>query len=179
MEITILENKVKPYYDKNHSSHSWNHIERVLRTAQKIADTEENVARDILTAMIFFHDIIRHEDEKEKDSVEDSLILAQQIMSELEFSKDFIEKVNHGIRSHSLHSKKREKPNSIEAKILFDADKIEGTGSIGVARWLMVSSNKKMSLKNSAKLYLETVKRETQHESFFLLKKAKKLVKKD
>ncbi len=149
------------YYAKNRSAHQWDHIMRVSVTAEKIAKTEQNVDMELLYAMVYLHDIVRYEDERENRSVEESIKLARTLLSELGYSPTFIEAAVAGIASHSLHQAKITPPGSIEAKILFDADKIDGVGPIGIARWLMVESNKNKKIKDAAGLYLKSVKKQS------------------
>ena len=55
-------------------------------------------------------------------------------MLENYFSIDFADKVKHCIQAHRF--RQNNPPQSLEAKILFDADKIDATGAIGIARTL-------------------------------------------
>ena len=51
------------------------------------------------------------------------------------FSEDFAAKVRHCVYTHRF--RKSRPPETIEAKILFDADKLDATGAIGLARTLV------------------------------------------
>ncbi len=156
-----LAAKAQTYYEKNKSAHMWDHVMRVSVTAENIAITEKDVDMELLYAMIYLHDIVRYEDEREDQSVKDSLKLAGSILLQLEYSTGFIKDVIAGIASHSLHRVEKMPPQSIEAKILFDADKIDGVGRIGIARWLMVESNKNKKIKDAADLYLKIVEKQS------------------
>ncbi|MEM9120493.1 MAG: polyprenyl synthetase family protein [Cyanobacteria bacterium P01_F01_bin.56] len=164
-EIYALVKSAKAFYDKNRVAHGWWHIERVFINARVIASTEKGVDLNILDAMVILHDIVRHEDERESDSIPDTIALAEKILAEQSFSSNFIEHVTQGIISHTIHGSERISPASIEAKILFDADKLEGLGLIGAARWLMLMSNKNLLPTTSIEKYLATIKRETRKNS--------------
>ena len=51
------------------------------------------------------------------------------------FESEYAEKVKHCIRTHRY--RKNNLPESLEAKILFDADKLDATGTMGIARTLI------------------------------------------
>ena len=60
---------------------------------------------------------------------------AYKFLLEHNFAKDFAEQVKKCIQSHRY--RKSNPPESIEAKILFDADKLDATGTMGIARTLV------------------------------------------
>ena len=60
---------------------------------------------------------------------------AERFLRRLGFDEDFVSRVSHCIRTHRF--RKNDPPVSIEAKILFDADKLDVTGALGIARSLM------------------------------------------
>ena len=117
--------------------HGREHIYRVLYNGLEIAKTEENVDYNVLIAACLLHDIGRKE-EKENLGLPHALVggdKAYDFLVKHGFAKDYAERVKHCIQNHS---KKRENIElSLEAKILFDADKIDLTGTIGLARTLM------------------------------------------
>ena len=51
------------------------------------------------------------------------------------YESQYAEKVKHCIRTHRY--RKNDLPESLEAKILFDADKLDATGTMGIARTLI------------------------------------------
>ena len=55
------------------------------------------------------------------------------------FDEEFSRKVKHCIKTHRF--RKSMQPESVEAKILFDADKLDVTGALGIARTLMYKGN--------------------------------------
>lgn len=121
------------------SAHDREHIYRVLYNALEIAQSEAQVDYDVLIAACLLHDIGRQEQFRDP-----SLCHAQvgaekagKFLVEQGFSVEFAEKVSHCIRTHRF--RRAEQPQSIEARILFDGDKLDVTGAIGIARTLMYS----------------------------------------
>lgn len=119
------------------SAHDREHVYRVLYTALDIARTEKDVDCDILIAACLLHDIGRREQFRDPrlDHAEVGAEKAYRFLSENGFSMDFAVRVRECIRSHRYRSDAP--PESVEAKILFDADKIDVSGAIGIARTLM------------------------------------------
>lgn len=118
------------------SAHDKEHIYRVLYNALEIAGAETDVDYDILIAACLLHDIGRRE-QLEDPSLCHALVGAEKafrFLTEQGFGEEFAQRVRHCIRTHRFRDSM--KPESIEAKILFDADKLDVTGAVGIARTL-------------------------------------------
>ena len=119
------------------SAHDREHIYRVLYNALEIAKAEENVDHDVLITACLLHDIGR------KEQFADPTLCHAMVggekafvfLRELGYGETFAEKVRHCIQTHRF--RKALQPETIEAKILFDADKLDVTGALGIARSLM------------------------------------------
>ena len=124
------------------SAHDRQHVYRVLNNAFEIAKGEENVNMDVLMTAALLHDIGRA-DEKNDPTADHAVIggdRAYRLLTEepaLAYDHDFAEHVRQCIRTHRF--RRNDPPASIEAKILFDADKLDVCGAIGIARTLMYS----------------------------------------
>ncbi len=119
------------------SAHDQEHIYRVLYTALDIAETEEHVDYDVLICACLLHDIGRKE-QFENPSLCHAEIGGQKayrFLIEHSFSEDYASNVRDCIQSHRF--RKSNPPRTIEAKILFDADKIDASGATGIARTLI------------------------------------------
>ena len=119
------------------SAHDYEHVYRVLYNALEIAKAEPEVDYDVLIAACLLHDIGR------PDQVADPTLCHAEVGSKkaytfllgLGMGESFSEQVRHCILTHRF--RKNLQPQTIEAKILFDADKLDVTGAIGIARTLM------------------------------------------
>ena len=124
------------------SAHDMQHVRRVLYNAIEIAKGEENVNMDVLMAAALLHDIGRA-DEKNDPTADHAITggdRAYQLLTgtpALDYPPDFAEHVRQCIRTHRF--RRNDLPVTIEAKILFDADKLDVCGAIGIARTLMYS----------------------------------------
>lgn len=119
------------------SAHDKEHVYRVLGNALVIAQAETGVDYDVLVTACLLHDIGRPE------QIRDPVVCHAEFGSKKAcvflrdhgFDPVFTKKVADCIRTHRF--RKNDQPESLEAKILFDADKLDVAGAIGVARTLV------------------------------------------
>lgn len=119
------------------AAHDKYHVYRVLYAALDIAAYEENVDTDVLIAAALLHDIGRKE-QLENPALCHARIGAEKadvFLRENGFAPAFCEKVHCCILTHRFRSEAP--PESLEAKILFDADKLDAAGAVGLARTLI------------------------------------------
>lgn len=129
----------------NDSAHDLHHIYRVLYYAMELAQGEA-VDRDILITACLLHDIGR------KEQFEDPQVChavagaekAAAFLRRLGWEETDILRVCHCIRAHRFS--KKSPPETLEAKILFDADKLDVVGAAGVARTLLYQGTMGQSL---------------------------------
>lgn len=119
------------------SAHDSHHIYRVLYTALDIASYEENVNYDVLICACLLHDIGRTEQFKNSSLCHAAVGAdkAYHFLMVQGYDNVYAERVKSCIKSHRYRADAP--PVSLEAKILFDADKIDVTGTIGIARTLI------------------------------------------
>lgn len=119
------------------SAHDKEHIYRVLYNALRIAKKEKNVDYDVLICACLLHDIGRKEQFANPELCH-AIVGSEKAYSFLVgngYEIQYAEKVKHCIRTHRY--RKNNLPESLEAKILFDADKLDATGTMGIARTLI------------------------------------------
>lgn len=119
------------------SAHDKEHIYRVLNNALVIAEGIPDVNYDILITACLLHDIARPEQIQEPRLCHAAVGAEKAYVFLLQggCSVGFAEEVRNCIRTHRF--RKDDQPESLEAKILFDADKLDVVGAIGVARTLV------------------------------------------
>ncbi len=113
--------------------HGFDHIERVYRLCQVIGSAEGADMHILLNAALL-HDC-DGSDPASQNRAEHHMLSAKKagtILKELGWEEEDIQKVQHCIRAHRF--RKSEEPHTIEAKSLFDADKLDVIGAIGIAR---------------------------------------------
>lgn len=133
----LLERHMLSCMDPGDYSHDPEHIYRVLNTALDIASHEENVDSDVLICACLLHDIGRRAqaDNPALCHAQVGADMAREFLTGAGFGEAFSDRVADCIRAHRYRS--GASFGSIEAKILYDADKLEAAGALGVARTLL------------------------------------------
>ena len=114
------------------TSHDWWHVLRVYNNAISIAEKEEGA--DIFKVKIaaLLHDIADH---KFGYTDNDRAIIITDILQELSINKDIIEQVIYIANNLSFRGGKyTHQIQTIEGKIVQDADRLDAIGAIGIAR---------------------------------------------
>ncbi len=121
----------------NDSAHDRQHVYRVLYLALDIADSEPAADGDVLIAACLLHDIGRQRQFENPAlcHAREGGRMAEEFLLKSGFDGDFAGHVGRCIASHRYRGDNA--PGSLEAKILFDADKLDATGAFGVARTLL------------------------------------------
>ena len=111
------------------SAHDAEHVRRVLYLALEIAESEPSADRDVLIAACLLHDIGREEQFRDPSlcHAQVGAEKAYRFLLDHDFSEDFAAHVRDCIRTHRFRS--GDPPATIEARILFDADKLDVTGA--------------------------------------------------
>jgi uncharacterized protein len=108
----------------------------VYRLAERIAQSE-GADIDIVRAAALLHDVQSQTEQAGSHLRENhhhtSSDFARQILEAEGWPEERITAVEHCIRSHRFRDSS-EPPQTLEARILFDADKLDAIGAIGVAR---------------------------------------------
>jgi len=130
--LDSIKNEVKGIMD-NDSAHDFEHIMRVYKNAQKLCKKEKANEKLVLSAALL-HDMVSYpkSDKRSKNSSTESAKKSKPILEKYGFSKDEITIVSDAIRDHSFSKNKI--PETLEGKILQDADRLDALGAIGIAR---------------------------------------------
>lgn len=132
LNLERLKDEVKKKYQSD-VAHDFEHVMRVLKNAKQIARKEKGNTK-IITAAVLLHDIISYpkSDPRSKNSSVESARIARTILKKYGFGKYEIETIADAIRDHSYS--RGATPQTLEGKILQDADRLDAIGSIGIAR---------------------------------------------
>ncbi|HEY63159.1 MAG TPA: HD domain-containing protein [Caldilineae bacterium] len=112
-------------YDGADAAHQFDHVLRVLALAERIARAEGANLTVVRTAALL-HDVERHHPDHHLRGAQ----RARQLLSG--YPAPFVEAVAHAIEAHRFRAGPT--PETLEAQCLFDADKLDAMGAIGVAR---------------------------------------------
>jgi len=129
--FTEIKKRAERFFSLSH--HDRFHTERVYNLAVRLAE-EERADLDVVKAAALLHDIARAlEDEgKIDDHAVEGSKKAKEVLEDINFPKEKIPAVLHCIEVHRF--RKGMQAESLEAKILQDADRLDIIGAIGIAR---------------------------------------------
>jgi len=126
--------QARQYYKSADPVHDFDHILRVLALAERIGRAEA-ADLEILRAAVLLHDArgtTPGDDGQRATHHEASAETARAVLQAEGWPPERVAAVLHCIRAHRFRG--GEAPQTLEAKILFDCDKLDVLGAVGVAR---------------------------------------------
>lgn len=147
------------------SAHDLDHIRRVYKLAMSIAAQYPQVKYDVLIPAVLLHDLGRRAEDQDLTGRTDhsivSAVMAGEILGRMTFPKEVIAEVQDAIRSHRYRSGCR--PETLEAAILYDADKLDAIGAVGIARTFMMAGQEGARMYRRVDLESYTAQNLTDH----------------
>ena len=138
--IQQIENEIKSFFSSDSSGHDVYHLQRVFNLAMTI-HSGEGGDKIVIGAAALTHDMHRTlEVETGKFcSPKDSLPKVRAILDKTDLSEDQKKRILHCVEFHEEYdfSKKGKTVQDLETLILQDADNLDATGAIGIARTFM------------------------------------------
>lgn len=132
--LAALRRAARPFTEDEGGPHGLDHSERVLHTALHLGK-ELGADLHILAAATILHDIGRSEESASRGAVCHASLgaeLARPILQELGYEDSAISAICHAIQTHRFRGSVV--PETLEARILFDADKLDSIGAVGIGR---------------------------------------------
>jgi uncharacterized protein len=132
--IARVRKEAGAFFRGARGSHDADHTERVLRLALRIG-RKEKADLGILTLAALLHDVGRGEEDRSNGKVchsRSGAVLAEGILARHGLDPETVRAVVHCVRSHRYRG--RAKPRTLEARVLFDADKLDSIGAVGIGR---------------------------------------------
>lgn len=138
--MQIDKEKIKKFAEEclseeRDSAHNIDHVMRVYTIANKLMEWE-NVDKEIVEIAILLHDIWQKKENSDPSWKTDHAVewakMAETFLRELGYPEEKIEHIKKCIITHRYRTENT--PESLEAKIVFDADKLETVWAIGIAR---------------------------------------------
>ena len=145
-----IRQMAEPFHDGVGGCHGPDHTERVHKTALHIGRLM-GARLDILSAAALLHDIGRIYETREQGRIchaEKGAELAGDILKKLDFPPEFIAATVHCIAAHRYRGNNT--PKTLEAKILYDADKLDSIGAVGIGRAFLFAGQTGARLHNES-----------------------------
>ena len=130
--LDSIKNEIKAMMGSD-SAHDFDHVMRVYKNAQKLCK-EEKANKKLVLCAVLLHDIVCYPKSEKRSRISsiDSAKKSRQILKKYDFSQKEIIIISDAIRDHSFSQNKI--PETLEGKILQDADRLDALGAIGIAR---------------------------------------------
>ncbi len=130
------------FVDFTDLAHGWEHVYRVYHLSLRIAE-QEHADSFIVGMAALLHDIGRTTQEPKKPHAERSAILATELLAQYDLPHETQQAILHAILAHNY--RRGITPVTLEARVLYDADRLDSMGASGLMRWAMTLKNKKWS----------------------------------
>jgi uncharacterized protein len=118
-------------------AHGWEHVRRVYNLALFIAE-REGADRFITGMAALLHDLGRLSHEHGQHHADLSVSEAGLLCQQLRIAPRSQEAILHAILAHSFS--RGIQPHTLEARVVRDADRLDGLGAIGVMRWAITGA---------------------------------------
>ena len=126
----ISIDEARRYYGDSDAVHDFDHVLRVLALAERIGQ-EEGADMEIVRAAVLLHDVGR--EQADAIGLDHAAVGAEKVSDILAGQpRAKVEAVVHAVAAHRYRT--TPEPETLEAQVLFDADKLDAIGAVGIAR---------------------------------------------
>lgn len=150
----LFSEKIENVLGTKDPAHDLSHVKRVVAAAKKLAAKEGAILEVVLPAA-WLHDLVNlpknHPERKEASKM--AAVEAIKFLESINYPKEYFEAIKHAIHAHSFSA--GIKPETIEAKIVQDADRLDALGAIGLARLFSISTQLNRPFYNSNDAFAE------------------------
>ena len=123
-------------------AHGWEHVRRVYAQALFIAE-QEGADSFITGVAALMHDLGRSVPAGSKHHAEVSVALAEEILDAYQIPEAVQKAILHAIEAHSFS--RNIEPHTLEARVVRDADRLDGLGATGIIRWAVTGTIRRTS----------------------------------
>jgi uncharacterized protein len=151
LNIDDIKNFAMNSYSTVPGSHDWSHTLRVYNMCMHIGQVE-GADMEVLAIAAYLHDVGRPFQDRSKGSTchaQKGAAIAEGLLEDVFISEDRKANIIHSILNHRFRG--NSPPVTLEAKVLFDADKLDSIGAIGIGRAFQFAGE------NGAKLHNPSV----------------------
>jgi uncharacterized protein len=161
----IYDEVQQRFAESEDQAHNWQHVQRVYENARALV-AHEPADRFIVTLAALLHDLGRlGPQEKGLPHAERSARLSVELLERYSVPEEKREGILHAIRAHSF--KQGIAPQTPEASIVRDADRLDALGAVGIMRWA-VSTSRRRHISNYDALDPFAERREPDEQRYML-----------
>jgi uncharacterized protein len=152
-----VREEVKRLFAGARGSHDWEHTQRVVNLCLHLGK-KEKADLEVLKLAALLHDVGREHQDRASGKIchaERGAVMARELLSRYHVDVALIEKVVHCIETHRFRG--GQVPHSLEARVLFDADKLDAIGATGIGRAFLFAGEVGAKLHDKGIVLEETV----------------------
>lgn len=130
--------------------HDFDHTLRVLANARMLASELPEADLHTVELAALLHDVARPEEQASQGKVCHAAAgerIARELLEKLDFPPETVAAVASAVRSHRYRD--AVVPESLEARIVFDADKLDSLGAVGLGRAFLFAGHVGARLHNT------------------------------
>jgi len=134
MDLERIRREAREFFRDARGSHDWEHTERVFRLCRHIA-AAEGADMDVVLAAALLHDIGRAEEFRtngRRCHAAEGAERARELLRHAGISEGEAEAVAGCVATHRFRG--GNPPQTLEARVLYDADKLDSIGAVGIGR---------------------------------------------
>ncbi|MDD3886476.1 MAG: HD domain-containing protein [Victivallaceae bacterium] len=148
--LAALEQLVRDKLDHAAGGHDFDHTRRVVTNALALAAKMRGVDLEVVHLAALLHDIARPEEQAAKGEICHAALgakLVVPILLEAGCSQEQAAAISEAIRTHRYRGK--DKPSTREGAIVYDADKLDSLGAVGLGRAFLFAGHENARVHNT------------------------------
>ncbi len=154
--ISSAVDYIRELFAENADGHGFDHSVRVYRNAIRIAETEPEADRFVVSLAALLHDADDHKLFRTENNAN-----ARRFLDAQGLDPETVSRVCEAVNSVSFSRNRDRRPETIEGRIVQDADRLDAIGAVGIARTFAYGGQHGRSLESSVGHF---------HEKLLLLK---------
>ncbi|MCF6175183.1 MAG: HD domain-containing protein [Victivallaceae bacterium] len=149
--FSVLHEVVKDRLEHAPGCHDFSHTQRVMHNAEILLAANPNADGNAVRLAALLHDIARPEELQAKGKIchaKSGAEIARKLLCEYKFTDPvLIERVSNAILRHRF--RRNNPPQTLEERIIYDADKLDSIGAVGIGRAFHFAGREGAKLHNS------------------------------
>lgn len=145
-----LAGTVREKLERASGCHDFDHTLRVLRNAELLAKELPAADLRIVRLAALLHDFARPEEMAAKGKICHAVLgaeLVRPLLAEAGFDPETVARVSQAVLTHRYRANRV--PATLEAEIVYDADKLDSLGAVGIGRAFLFAGREHARLHNT------------------------------
>ena len=145
-----LAGTVREKLERASGCHDFDHTLRVLRNAELLAKELPAADLRIVRLAALLHDFARPEEMAAKGKLCHAVLgaeLVRPLLAEAGFEPETVDRVSQAVLTHRYRANRI--PATLEAQIVYDADKLDSLGAVGIGRAFLFAGREHARLHNT------------------------------